>query len=158
MNQIEIANQLDHAQNNQKELTRFTKEVTDLSIDAAYEIQKLTLDMRLKRGEKQIGFKMGLTSKAKMEQMGVKEPIWGYLNDVHQVQNEGQIPFDRLIHPKVEPEIALIAGDDWKPGSDIDLTSFDDAARDWIWSKCEGVCLGAEVIDSRYLNFEFKLP
>ncbi|RMG80515.1 MAG: 4-oxalocrotonate decarboxylase, partial [Bacteroidetes bacterium] len=77
------------------------------SVDEAYDIQKASLERRYGRGERLIGLKMGFTSKAKMEQMGVFDLIWGRLTDAMLFDNGAQIPFDRFIHPRAEPEICF---------------------------------------------------
>lgn len=55
---------------------------------------------------------MDLTSKAKWDQMGVSEPIYGYVFDYMLVNDRGVLPFSDLIHPKVETEIAFLLGED----------------------------------------------
>ncbi|MEU6078873.1 4-oxalocrotonate decarboxylase, partial [Micromonospora sp. NPDC047074] len=54
---------------------------TGLDVDAAYAVQTALIQRRLDRGERLIGLKMGLTSRAKMVQVGVDEVIWGRLTD-----------------------------------------------------------------------------
>ena len=50
-----------------------------ISLEQAYAIQRLSIERRLRRGERRIGIKMGFTSRAKMVQMGVSDMIWGRL-------------------------------------------------------------------------------
>ena len=56
-----------------------TKQVDDLSIDDAYAIQAALLELQLGRGDDLAGAKLGLTSVAKQEQMGVTEPVYGWV-------------------------------------------------------------------------------
>ena len=63
------------------DLERLTA-TTPFSVEEAYEIQDELLSLRFERGEKQIGLKMGLTSRAKMKQMAVEAPIYGVLTDM----------------------------------------------------------------------------
>ncbi|MEU2667230.1 4-oxalocrotonate decarboxylase, partial [Micromonospora sp. NPDC007220] len=58
---------------------------TGLDVDAAYGVQTALIQRRLDRGERLIGLKMGLTSKAKMAQVGVDEVIWGRLTDTMRI-------------------------------------------------------------------------
>ncbi len=54
------------------------------------------------------GLKMGLTSLAKMKQMGVETPIYGFLLDDYRVAADSELSIAGLIHPRVEAEIALV--------------------------------------------------
>ena len=54
-----------------------TKQVDELKIDDAYAIQAALLELQLGRGDTLAGAKLGLTSAAKQEQMGVDEPVYG---------------------------------------------------------------------------------
>jgi 2-oxo-3-hexenedioate decarboxylase len=144
----EIASALDRATLECRELERFTVKYPDLTIEQAYLIQDEGIRMRVLRGEKICGLKMGLTSKAKMKQMGVESPIYGVLTDRMQHPNEGTISLKGRIHPKIEPEIAFGLGRDLK--GQVTLEEALDA--------CEWVSAAMELIDSRYLNFNFTLP
>ncbi|NND15126.1 MAG: 4-oxalocrotonate decarboxylase [Eudoraea sp.] len=117
------------------------------SLEEAYEIQKFSLLRRFKRGEKLTGYKLGFTSKAKMEQMGVHDLIWGRLTDQMQIDNGGTLTRTNFIHPRVEPEIAFLIG------KRIDQAISLDNAVDYL----DGVAGALEVIDSRYENFKFSL-
>ena len=95
-----------------------------------------------------LGFKAGLTSHAKMKQMGVTEPVFGFLVDEFALQEGGEVKTKELIHPKVEPEIVFVTKSELKgPGCHVAAVL---AATD--------VCMiGIEVIDSRYRDFKFDL-
>lgn len=120
----------------------------DLSEDDAYAIQLRSIERRLARGESRVGIKMGLTSRAKMRQVGVHEVIWGQLTDAMRVEDGGSTPIGRYVHPRVEPEVAFILG------SRIDRPM--SAAE--AWRHVDAVAPALEIIDSRYENFEFALP
>ncbi|MDZ5445785.1 4-oxalocrotonate decarboxylase [Micromonospora sp. 4G57] len=121
---------------------------TGLDVDAAYAVQTALLQRRLDRGERLVGLKMGLTSKAKMAQVGVGEVIWGRLTDVMRVPDGGTVDLGAFIHPRVEPEVAFLLDRLPEPGEP--LGSFADAVR--------AVAPAIELIDSRYANFTFSLP
>ncbi|MBM4762580.1 fumarylacetoacetate hydrolase family protein [Bacillus sp. B15-48] len=132
------------------EVVKVTAEIKpDLTMDEAYLVQEEIVKTKLNEGKKIIGPKMGLTSRAKMKQMGVDEPIYGYVFDYMLIDNGGQVPLSELIHPKVEAEIAFIIGEDIEgPG----ITGAQVlAATDYILP-------ALEIIDSRYENFNFTLP
>ncbi|MFG3576195.1 2-keto-4-pentenoate hydratase [Micromonospora chersina] len=121
---------------------------TGLDVDAAYGVQTALLQRRLDRGERLVGLKMGLTSKAKMAQVGVDEVIWGRLTDVMRVPDGGTVDVADFIHPRVEPEVAFLLDRLPEPGEPVG--SFTRAVR--------AVAPAIELIDSRYANFTFSLP
>ncbi|MFE9691257.1 2-keto-4-pentenoate hydratase [Micromonospora sp. NPDC005806] len=121
---------------------------TGLDVDAAYAVQTALLQRCLDRGERLVGLKMGLTSKAKMAQVGVDEVIWGRLTDVMRVPEGGLVDVADFIHPRVEPEVAFLLDRLPEPGEP--LGAFTDAIR--------AVAPAIELIDSRYANFTFSLP
>ncbi|NES29005.1 4-oxalocrotonate decarboxylase [Micromonospora terminaliae] len=121
---------------------------TGLDVDAAYGVQTALLQRRLDRGERLVGLKMGLTSKAKMAQVGVDEVIWGRLTDAMRVPDGGTVDVAGFIHPRVEPEVAFLLDRLPDPGEPVG--SFTRAVR--------AVAPALELIDSRYANFTFSLP
>ncbi|MFC3500894.1 2-keto-4-pentenoate hydratase [Micromonospora krabiensis] len=121
---------------------------TGLDADAAYAVQTALLQRRLARGERLVGLKMGLTSRAKMAQVGVDEVIWGRLTDAMRVPDGGSVDVGAYIHPRVEPEVAFLLDRLPEPGEPVG--DFTDAVR--------AVAPAIELIDSRYANFTFSLP
>lgn len=120
-----------------------------LGLDDAYAIQDELLSRRLARGERLVGAKVGLTSRAKQEAMGVDEPVYGWLTDAMALPAEAPLRLGELIHPRVEPEIVFVLGDDLAgPG----VTGQD------VLAATAAVCCGLEVIDSRFEAFRFTLP
>ncbi|WUI04194.1 4-oxalocrotonate decarboxylase [Spirillospora sp. NBC_00431] len=110
----------------------------------AYAIQDAVIARRLARGERPAGLKLGFTSKAKMAQMGVSEVIVGRLTDAMRVPDGGEVPLDRFIHPRVEPEVAYRIARDVTPDDDE--------------LPVDAVAPALEIIDSRYRDFRFSLP
>ena len=102
----EIAQQLDQAAYKATAVDQIS-ENTQFSLDEAYEIQALSITERLSRGEELWGYKLGFTSKAKMEQMGVHNIIWGRLTSQMHLNMDGELDLSEFIHPRVEPEIAF---------------------------------------------------
>ncbi|KAB1913939.1 2-keto-4-pentenoate hydratase [Micromonospora sp. AMSO31t] len=121
---------------------------TGLDVDTAYAVQAALLQRRLDRGERLVGLKMGLTSKAKMAQVGVDEVIWGRLTDAMRVPDGGSVDVAGFIHPRVEPEVAFLLDRLPEPGEPVG--AFTEAVR--------AVAPALELIDSRYANFTFSLP
>jgi 2-oxo-3-hexenedioate decarboxylase len=91
--------------------------------------------------------KAGLTSRAKMKQMGVETPIYGFLMDYFSQPDGGEIKVDELIHPKVEAEVAFVTKSVLKGPCHVGDVL---AATDFVIP-------AVEVIDSRYENFRFDL-
>jgi 2-oxo-3-hexenedioate decarboxylase len=91
--------------------------------------------------------KLGFTSRAKMQQMGVADLIWGRLTDGMLIDEGGTLRLGDFIHPRVEPEIAFRLGKRIEgPASVAGLLECVDA-----------VAPALEVIDSRYADFRFDL-
>lgn len=141
---------LNEAESKKKEVTRITAERhPHLSIDEAYLIQQELLNLKLAEGHQIAGPKMGLTSDAKMKQMNVEDPIYGYVFDYMVLSDGEELDTEELIHPKVEPEIAFILKKDLEgPG----ITGAH------VLQATEYVFPALEIIDSRYENFNFTLP
>jgi 2-keto-4-pentenoate hydratase len=120
-----------------------------LDIDTAYRIQAAGAELRVRHGERLIGYKLGLVSRAKQEAMGVAEPLWGRLTSA--MVHDEEVPLDlaTLIHPRVEHEIAFLVG------SAIDGAR---ATVPDVLAATRGVFPALEVLDSRYENFQFSLP
>ena len=145
-----IARFLYDAEAEGREVVRITKDqFPEMTVDDAYQIQRELIKLKLDQGRKIIGLKMGLTSQAKMNQMNVHEPIYGYLLDDMLVDDGGQLAIGPLIHPRAEAEIAFILGEDIAgPGVS--------AAQ--VMAATKYVLPALEIIDSRYENFNFTLP
>lgn len=82
-------------------------------IEAAYQVAELNTRERLREpGRRIVGLKVGLTSKAVQQQLGVAQPDFGVLFDDMEYLDGDAVHMDRLIQPKVEAEVALVVGRD----------------------------------------------
>ena len=129
-------------------IPQLTETVPDLAVEDAYAVQAVSVGRRRARGERRAGYKMGLTSRAKMQQVGVSDIIWGRLTDAMRLIEGGELSRARYVHPRVEPEIAYIIG---RP-----LAGEVSAAE--ALACVEAVAPALEIIDSRYRDFRFTLP
>src|SRR3989304_910108 len=103
----ELARVVDGAARGARAIPQLTAS-NKLTLADAYEIQRASIALRVERGEKRVGMKMGFTSRAKMVQMGVHDMIWGRLTEGMIVEDGGPISMQRYVHPRVEPEIAFL--------------------------------------------------
>lgn len=122
-------------------------EPAPLTLAEAYAVQRRAIDRRVARGHALVGVKMGFTSKAKMEQMGLSEQIWGRLTADMVLPDGGTLPLDRFVHPRVEPEVAFRLRADLRG----------EISREEAAAAVEAVAPALEIIDSRYADFRFDL-
>jgi 2-oxopent-4-enoate/cis-2-oxohex-4-enoate hydratase len=129
-------------------LEPLTNRHADITIEDAYHIQQRMLSRRLEAGEKVVGKKIGVTSAAVMNLLGVRQPDFGYMLD-GMIYNEGEsIPIDTLIQPKAEGEIAFMMKHDLMgPG----VTAAD------VLAATEGVMACFEIVDSRIRDWKIKI-
>jgi 2-oxo-3-hexenedioate decarboxylase len=143
-----LAEHLETCELQVRDTQKITLEYPDMDWDDAYAIQDAIRDRKVARGARIIGFKAGLTSHAKMKQMEVDTPCFGFLADYFALPEGGECKVSELIHPKIEPEIAFVTKTALKgPGCHIGTVL---AATDFVMP-------GIEVIDSRYRDFKFDL-
>lgn len=143
-----LAEHLYACQREARDTPKITDQHTEMDFDDAYAIQDRILAAKLKAGARIAGYKAGLTSHAKMKQMGVTDPVFGFLVDEFIVPDGGEVQTGELIHPKVEPEIAFVTRAELKgPGCSVAN----------VLAASDVVLPGIEVIDSRYRDFKFDL-
>jgi 2-oxo-3-hexenedioate decarboxylase len=144
----QLAEHLETSQLQARDTLKITDDFPQMDWEDAYAIQDAILQRKLARGARLVGLKAGLTSHAKMQQMGVTDPVFGFLVDDYAVAEGAAVDTKALIHPKVEPEIAFVLKTALKgPGCHIGAVL---AATDFVMP-------GIEVIDSRYRDFKFDL-
>ena len=142
-----LALRVDDAALSGQTLTMLTAAQPDLDLFNAYSVQRASIARRIERGEQLVGMKMGLTSTAKMEQMGVHDPIYGHLTDAMVLNPGDTMTLRGLVHPRVEPEVAFVLAED--------LDGQPSPAE--AMAAVATVHPAIEVIDSRYTNFKFTL-
>ena len=142
-----LSRELDAALLARREIPPLTKSHGEFDLSLAYEVQRRGLALRVGRGERVIGYKMGLTSAAKRAQMSLDAPIYGVLTNAMQVRGEFQVR--EGVHPKIEPEIAFLTGRELA-GS---------ITREQAFAALRSVAPAMEVLDSRFAGFKyFSLP
>ena len=120
----------------------------DIGIEDAYAIQQRLMARRLAAGERVVGKKVGVTSQAVMDMLGVLQPDFGWLTDA-MVYNEGEaILAASLIQPRAEGEIAFVLEKALKgPG----VTAAD------VLAATEGVMACFEIVDSRIRDWKIRI-
>ncbi len=81
-----------------------------LSLDDAYRVNLAITQRRLAQGEKQAGWKVGVTAKAMQQQMGVHQPVFGVLFESGHLASGVELDFAQLIEPSVENELCITLG------------------------------------------------
>lgn len=119
-----------------------------LSIDDAYAISLDVLARRKADGERVVGKKIGVTSKAVQDMLGVHQPDFGFLTDRMWVEGDIDIRAKGLIQPRAEAEIAFILKDALKgPG----VTAEQVIAATYAIAPC------FEIVDSRIANWKIGI-
>lgn len=143
-----LARQLHEAIQTRRPIAQLTKSHADLTAENAYEIQRALCRFQTGVGDRVTGKKTGLTSKAKQVEMGVEEPIAGYLLGSTILGEDEGVPAGELIHPKAEPEIAFLLGERLQ-GPGVTAAHVIAATR--------FVIPALEILDSRFEGFKFAL-
>ncbi len=107
----ELAVEIDTAHRERRLLDAASRAPLELGI--AYAVQRELTELRVGRGARRVGWKLGYTSAAMRRQMGVEAPNYGPLLDTMLI-DDGLVP-GTLVHPRVEPEIALELDADRRP-------------------------------------------
>jgi 2-keto-4-pentenoate hydratase len=144
----EFAADLRRAEIDRKPITPLTSNDQSLSVADAYAIQSANVQARIVGGEVVRGHKVGLTSKAMQDMLGVDEPDFGVIFDTMLVESGDCLDLSDLIAPRVEGEIAFLLGDDLV-GPGITTAHVLAATR--------GVIPALEIIDSRIADWKIGL-
>lgn len=126
-------------------IDRLTETFPSMTLADAYAIQALQTQSWLAAGATLYGHKVGLTSLAMQQQMGVDQPDFGVLLDSMAYQEYELIGVEQFIQPRVEPEVAFVLR---APLTGPGVTVADAVrAVDWVFP-------ALELIDSRIRNWE----
>jgi 2-keto-4-pentenoate hydratase len=145
----ESAARLDQAEQSRLPLPPLSQEHPALTPAQAYAIQSAWLDLKLAKGTRIIGRKIGLTSHAMQALLGVDQPDYGFLLDSMVVSSGSTLARADFLLPRIEPEIAFWLARDLKgPGITIDT----------VLAATRGVSPALELVDSRIANWQITLP
>ena len=145
---VEAAEALRVAEQTQVAIPPLIQTYPGIDVVDAYEIQLLNIRRRLAAGATVHGHKVGLSSKAMQEMMGVDEPDYGHLLSDMVYTEDTPIPTQSFIVPRVEVEVGFVLGDDL-PGEGCTV---EDVLR------CtDFIAPAIELIDSRIADWKIGL-
>lgn len=143
-----LARELLAAERGATAIEPLTTELPRLSLADAYEVQRRGRDLRLADGAALTGRKVGLTSVAMQQMLGVDQPDFGYLTDAMLVPPGASVHVGGLIAPRVEAEIAFRLR---RPLHGATVT------REEVLAATEAVAPAIEVIDSRIADWRITI-
>ncbi len=112
-------------------------------LPAAYAVQQGLVQKRLALGATVVGRKIGATSEAVQNQLGVDQPDFGYLLDEMDVSDQHPISMHRLVQPRVEAEVAFLMA------ADVDPATEDEITLDLVRGAVSLALPALEIVDSR---------
>lgn len=125
-----------------------TEEEVSCDFESGYAVQRLVTHAALADGRKIIGAKIGLTSPAVQQQLGVDRPDLGVLFADMARSEDQPIDFAELLQPRIEAEVAFFLGADLdRP--DLDLHMVRDAV--------DTAVAALEIVDSRVAGWDIRL-
>jgi 2-oxo-3-hexenedioate decarboxylase len=142
---VKLARQLDDARHARREVEPLLQSFGPFDMEDAYRIQRAGIGLRVAQGEAVAGYKMGLTSQAKRDQMNLLMPVYGVLTDAMRIPAEAAFHVARGIHPRAEPEIAFVTGRPLRGK----------VSQDEALEAVTSVCAALEILDSRYRGFRY---
>jgi 2-keto-4-pentenoate hydratase len=116
-------------------------------VASAYAVQERLTAARVAGGARVVGRKIGLTSPAVQQQLGVAQPDFGVLFDDMVVQDGGVVPVGLVLQPRVEAEVAFVLGDDLTEG---------DLGLDQVRGAVEHVVAALEICGSRVAGWDIS--
>jgi 2-oxo-hept-3-ene-1,7-dioate hydratase len=134
------AGRLDAAERTRRQVRMVTLDHPGMTLDDAYRIQAAWKALKLAAGRRVIGHKIGLTSKAMQNAVGIDQPDSGFLLDDMLFRDGGIVPVDRFIGLRVEAELAFVMKTDL---AGPDCTIFD------ALSATDFVTPALEILDTR---------
>ena len=129
-------------------ISPIVEQQASLTIDDAYAISLGFLQRRTADGERVVGKKIGVTSRAVQDMLGVHQPDFGFLTDWMHVEGDIDVDAKALIAPRAEAEIAFILKDRLSgPG----VTPAD------VIAATEAIAPCFEIVDSRIRDWKISI-
>ncbi len=143
----EIAQKLMEAEATHVPMAQITSEYDGLTIDDAYKIQLINIDSKLESGLIMTGKKIGLTSKAMQNNLGVDQPDFGHLLNDMEVQNN-RIEMKDILQPRCEGELAFVLKEDIEGPN---------ATVEDVMNATDYICGAIEVVGSRIKDWKLTI-
>jgi 2-keto-4-pentenoate hydratase len=144
----ELAADLAQAERSREPIAPLTSAYPDIDVVDAYEIQLINIRQRVAEGARVLGHKVGLSSLAMQQMMGVDEPDYGHLLDEMQVFEDTPVKAGRYLYPRVEVEVGFILAADL-PGAAC--------TEDDVLAATEALAPSIELIDTRITDWKIAL-
>lgn len=143
------ARELYAARRDRAPIAPLTDAEPELTLDDAYVIQQDLLELLLADGDHIVGYKLGLTSQAMQQMLGVDTPDFSAVVGSQQLPAGGEVELGRFIAPMVEAEIAFHLGAPLRgPGVTVDD----------VHAATSGISAALEIVDSRIRDWAITLP
>ncbi len=138
------AHDLYQAELTKKQIDLISNRHPGFTIEESYAIQDALVDLKLQAGRKQIGWKIGLTSRAMQMALNIETPDSGVIFDDMYFSNGARILKNRFFEPRIEAEIAFIMGNDLAPS---------DLNREGIIAATEQIVPALEILETRVVRY-----
>jgi 2-keto-4-pentenoate hydratase len=143
-----LAADLAQAERGRHPIPPLTAAHPEIDVVDAYEIQLINIRQRVADGARVLGHKVGLSSLAMQQMMGVDEPDYGHLLDDMQVFEDTPVPAARYLYPRVEVEVGFILAADL-PGANC--------TEDDVLEATAALAPAIELIDTRITDWKIAL-
>lgn len=142
------AEALHQARSQRKPIPRVSEQFGIEGLEGAYAVAALNTERALAAGRRLSGCKIGLTSAAVQQQLGVDQPDYGVLFGDMEFLDGDELPAGRLLQPKAEGEVAFVIGRD-----------LDDPELCWarLLHAIEGALPALEIVDSAIEDWRITL-
>jgi 2-keto-4-pentenoate hydratase len=144
----ELAAELARAERTRRPISPLTAAQPGIDVVDAYEIQLINIRQRVATGARVVGHKVGLSSAAMQQMMGVDEPDYGHLLDEMEVFEDTPVESAKYLYPRVEVEVGFILAEDL-PGADCTEADVLAATAAFVPS--------IELIDTRITDWKIAL-
>jgi 2-keto-4-pentenoate hydratase len=144
----ELAADLAEAERSRVSIAPLTDGNPTIDVVDAYEIQLINIRQRVAEGARVVGHKVGLSSKAMQQMMGVDEPDYGHLLDEMQAFEDTPVKAGRYLYPRVEVEVGFVLAEDL-PGAGC--------TEDDVLAATAAFAPSIELVDTRITDWKIKL-
>ena len=144
----ELAADLAEAERSRVPIAPLTDGNPTIDVVDAYEIQLINIRQRVAEGARVVGHKVGLSSKAMQQMMGVDEPDYGHLLDEMQAFEDTPVKAGSYLYPRVEVEVGFVLAEDL-PGAEC--------TEDDVLAATAAFAPSIELIDTRITDWQIKL-